>query len=529
MAVKPLTQPEYWATDAVYTTGPFIGQPQKVVPPSAFAAEGHRPGTAFPTPAEYENSQQHNLTGLARWVFAGSSAGAADAHPLETNAAGRTAATGLTIVDAVDENAVTISSSATALNFGLLVSCTTGGTAMATSIGNASAINYLAGTGSGALAEGVRVAMTGTPIGGSGVRVNANNVTDAAAVRVEHQGAGTGVLVTQTGAGTAGTFNAGGTGIGLTVFGNSSNIASSFVGGTNQLAIQAVAGTNAAAAVGVVGSGSSYGVDASGGNGSASADGVRGTATNANAAGVTGRSAAGAGAGSGVVGEGRGSGQVGVTAISQTGIALVAQGDTTSPTHPAMRLVPQDADPSASTTSGNVTWRDSPGFRQMRYCVAGYGYRSTLTFGPGSALYAKATQAFGASQTYGSSFTTILTASALDAQGNGFASNALGHQVLIRFTGEIRTGTAATDTCNVRFVDATGGGAGVPIFTWTGSSTSGSAGFPLLATTDWQRLIMVEVMYPPGADGDLVIRVEMARVTNNQFVRNGVLEIIGTF
>ncbi len=526
MAVKPLTQPEYWATDAVYTTGPFVGQPQKVVPPSAFAAEGHRPGTAFPTPAEYENSQQHNLTGLARWVFAGSSAGAADAHPLETNAAGRTAATGLTIVDTVDENAVTISSAATALNFGLLVSCTTGGTAMATSIGNASAINYLAGTGSGAGAEGVRVAMTGTPTSGSGVRVNANNTTDAAAVRVEHQGAGTGVLVSHVGSGTAASLNAAGTGIGLMVFGNSSNIASSFVGGTNQLAIQAVAGTNAAAAVGAIGSGTSYGIDASGGNGGASADGVRGTATNANAAGVTGRSAAGAGAGSGVVGEGRGSGQFGVTAISQTGIALVAQGDTTSPTHPAMRLVPQDADPSASSTSGNMLFRDSAGYRQLRACVAGFGYRSVLTFGPGSALYARSAQAFNAAPPY-LGFTSILTASALDAQGNGFASFAAGHQVLIRFTADIRTGTATADRCNVRFIDVTAGG--LTICTWTGAPPSGSGGFALAANTDWQRSIVAQIMYPPQSDGDLTIRVEMSSNTNQQFVRNGVLEIIGTF
>lgn len=527
MAVKPLTQPEYWATDAVYTTGPFIGQPQKVVPPSAFAAEGHRPGTAFPTPAEYENSQQHNLTGLARWVFAGSSAGAADAHVLETNAAGRTAATGLTINDAVDENAVTISSAATALNFGLLVSCTTGGTAMATSIGNASAINYLAGTGSGALAEGVRVAMTGTPIGGNGVRVNSDAATAGSGVRVEHSGSGAGVLALQVGSGIAGSFDtSGGTGIGLRVFGNSSNIASSFVGGTNQLAIQAVAGANAPAAIGVIGAGSSYGVDAAGGIGSASADGVRGTATNANATGVTGRSAVGAGAGSGVVGEGRGSGQFGVTAISQTGIALVAQGDTTSPTHPAMRLVPQDADPSASSTSGNMLFRDSAGYRQLRACVAGFGYRSVLTFGPGSALYARSAQAFNAAPPY-LGFTSILTASALDAQGNGFASFAAGHQVLIRFTADIRTGTATADRCNVRFIDVTAGG--LTICTWTGAPPSGSGGFALAANTDWQRSIVAQIMYPPQSDGDLTIRVEMSSNTNQQFVRNGVLEIIGTF
>ena len=54
MATKPSTSPRLWGTNALYTTGPFIGQPGKVDPGVGVAAEGHRPGAAFPTPAEFK-------------------------------------------------------------------------------------------------------------------------------------------------------------------------------------------------------------------------------------------------------------------------------------------------------------------------------------------------------------------------------------------------------------------------------------------------------------------------------------------
>lgn len=49
-----------WATDDTYTNGPTIGQPTKVAPPSAAAAEGWRPSQK--PPAQYQNWFQ-NLAG----------------------------------------------------------------------------------------------------------------------------------------------------------------------------------------------------------------------------------------------------------------------------------------------------------------------------------------------------------------------------------------------------------------------------------------------------------------------------------
>lgn len=531
MAVKPLTQPLYWATDAVYSTGPFIGQPQKVVPPGGFAAEGHRPGALFPTPAEYENSQQYNLTGLARWVFAGSSAGAADAHVLETNAAGRTAATGLTINDPVNETAVSITAAATALNFGLLVSCTTGGTAVATSVGNAGAINYLGATGSGGGAEGMRIAMASTPNTGTGVRVNADATTAAPAIRVEHQGTGAGLLVTHIGNGTAAAINGGaGSGFALTVNGNTANVASAFTGGAGQPAIQALSGNNASAAVNVTGSGTAIGVDAFGGNGSGSADGVRGTAVNANAAGVHGRSASGAGGGAGVQGDGLGAGQIGVYGTATAGYAFQFQGDTTPPLYPIGRFVPQNVDPSASTNTGDFTISVQ---NQFRYCVAGFGYKPFMTMPTtGSAVLGISTMTAGNLVSYGTGAfsTVVLTVSCLASQGNGFYSSSAGNTVKIRFSGDVKTLTAAATTANVQIQDFTLGGLGVPIFTWQTAGTGASNGFLLPnATNEWQRTIVCEVTYPPPADGDLVIRVLMSSTLNNQAIRNARLEVIGSF
>ena len=531
MATKPSSTPEIWASNALYTTGPFIGLSSKAVPAPAIAAEGHRPGSAFPTPAEYENSQQNLITTwIKNWLSLGSSAGAADAHVVETNAAGRTAVTGLTVNDPVDETAVSITAVATAANMGLLVSCTTGGTAVATSIGNAGAINYLAGTGSGGGAEGMRVAMSGTPNTGTGVRVNADNATAAPALRVEHQGSGAGLFVTQIGSGTGASINAAGSGFGLTVFGNSSNVASSFVGGAGQAAIQAVAGNNAAAAVGVQAAGTSYGIDALGGAGSGSADAIRGTAVNANAVGVHGRSSSGAGGGAGVQGDGLGTGQIGVFGTATAGYAFLFQGDATPPLHPIGRFVPQTVDPTASTNTGDFTISVQ---NQFRYCVAGFGYKPFMTMPTtGSAVLGIATIAAGSLVSYGTGAfsTVVLTVSCLASQGNGFYSTAAGNTVKIRFSGDVKTLTAAATTANIQIQDFTLGGMGVPIYTWQTAGTGAANGFLLPnATNEWQRTIVCEVTYPPPADGDLVIRVLMSSTLNNQAIRNARLEVIGSF
>ena len=87
MATKPLVPPRVWDSAGVYTTGPFIGSISRVDPGAGIAAEGHRPGNAFPTPAEYENYQQNLITRMVtEWLFLGSYTGAADAHVVETDA-----------------------------------------------------------------------------------------------------------------------------------------------------------------------------------------------------------------------------------------------------------------------------------------------------------------------------------------------------------------------------------------------------------------------------------------------------------
>lgn len=530
MATKPAVQPEAWATDAVYTTGPFVGQPQKAVPPAAFAAEGHRPGSLWPTPAEYENSQQNRITGLARWVFAGSFAGGSDAHIVETDAAGRTAVTGLTVNDPVDETAVSITAVATAANFGLLVSCSTGGTAVATSIGNAGAINYLGGTGSGAGAEGMRIAMTGTPNTGTGIRVNADAATAAPALRAEHQGSGQGLLITHIGSGDAAVINAAGSGFALTVFGNSSNVASSFVGGAGQAAIQAVAGTNAPAAIGAQASGTSYGIDALGGAGSGSADAIRGTAVNVGAVGVHGRSSSGAGNGAGLQGDGIGDGQIGVFGTAVNGYAFLFQGDATPPLYAIGRFVPQSVDPTASTSTGDWTISLQ---NQFRYCVSGFGYKPIMSMPTnGSAVIGINNIANGAAvvvvSSVSPSWDNIISVTCSASQGNGFASEAAGNTVKVRFTCEIRTTSAATNRINLRFVDLTSGG---PFATWTGAGGGATDGFTLPAdTVEWQRVIVAEANRAPDVDGDLTIQVQGQATSGTAMqIRNARIEIIGSY
>lgn len=519
MAVKPLTQPIYWATDPVYSTGPFIGQPQKVTPPLAYAAEGHRPGSNFPTPAEYENDQQYNLTGLARWVFAGSAAGAADAHPLETNAAGRTAATGLTINDPVDEVAVQVTGVGVAVP-AVLVTNTSGGGGIVSQIGNTNGVAMAAslGTGSG---FGFYAGMSGTGLTGTGFRVDADAATAGSGMIINHAGSGVGVEVTVTG-----------TGRGFTVVGGTGDEAIVVVGGAGQGAITATSGTNGPSAIAAVGAGTAYGIDAFGGNGSGSADGVRGTAVNANAAGVHGRSASIAGGGAGVQGDGIGAGQIGVFGTATAGYAFLFQGDNTPPLYAIGRFVPQTADPTASTSTGDFTISVQD---QFRYCVAGFGYKPFMSMPTnGSAVIGVANLAHGAVPIVvnqsGALWNTVLTVSCLASQGNGFYSQLAGNTVKVRFTAEVRTTSVAANVLNLQLVDTTG--APFTFASWTGSGSAATAGFLLgVADTGWQRTIIAEANRAPGSDGNLSIQVQAQKIgaAANMEIRNARLEVLGAF
>ena len=103
MATKPGVVPSIWAPGATYTTGPFIGLSNKVPVAGAVANDGHRPGAADPTPAEYVNDQQNKITTwIFDWLSQGLATAAANTHIVETNADGRTEIVGIDVTDIID-------------------------------------------------------------------------------------------------------------------------------------------------------------------------------------------------------------------------------------------------------------------------------------------------------------------------------------------------------------------------------------------------------------------------------------------
>lgn len=357
MATKPITQPEYWATDAVYTTGPFVGQPQKVVPPGPTAAEGHRPGALFPTPAEYENSQQYNITGLARWVFAGSSAGAADAHIVETDNAGRAGLQALTVIDAADETAVVIQGSATILP-AVTIGNITGGSALSALTGNTTATCIAAQTGN-STGVGLGVVMAGTIAGGAGLNIFATVAATADAIVVDHNGpSGSAAVLTTDGTSSTLLVTATGTGAKAAEFeadddaaiyaegGVTSSAAILAVGKVDAVGLRASGGPSGANGIEGVGTGTTF----AGVYGVADQYGVWGLGTDTvDGFGVLGQSAflATVQAG-GVMGEGRndGTGVFGVAADGYGGLF------TASGSRPTVFLSSRGADPTSTVTGG---------------------------------------------------------------------------------------------------------------------------------------------------------------------------------
>lgn len=511
MAVKPLTQPEYWATDAVYTTGPFIGQPQKVIPPGAFAAEGHRPGSLFPTPAEYENSQQYNLTGLARWVFLGSSAGAADAHIVETDSTGRATLHGLTVNDTVDETAVAVFSASTGLNPAMLVTCTGGAPVIGAALANASASAFMTALGTGAAATGLDVVMLNTPAGGAAVRVQTDNLAAAPGISVTHQGTGIGIEVTASGSGRA-----------MAIAGGTGATAATVTGGSGQAAMLVSGGNNAAVAAQFIGAGTSLGVVASGGSASSAATGIRGDALHADAVGVHGRTSTSAStAASGVHGEARGVGTTGVFGDGGTvGRGLVVQADASSPTYAAMRIVPQDADPTAGTSDGELYW--SADHRTLRTSVSGYGWRSMLSMGPGSAFYIAASQATNTADLVGGVYGSLLQLDCIESDGTGI----FGGAGQLTFSCDVRSVAGTATYINIRVTDTTNA---VTVAEWNGAGTAATDGFLIaLPSSEWQRAVTFGLKYDPGVYGDMSLLIEISATPTNAEVRNATATFVGT-
>ncbi len=86
MAVKP-TIIFTWASDATFGSGPATGNPTKVNPPGWPAVvQGNIPDLTVV--AEFQNTPMNALGLWTGWLFAGSFAGAADPHIVETDANG---------------------------------------------------------------------------------------------------------------------------------------------------------------------------------------------------------------------------------------------------------------------------------------------------------------------------------------------------------------------------------------------------------------------------------------------------------
>ena len=285
----------------------------------------------------------------------------------------------------------------------------------------------------------------------------------------------------------------------------------------------ATAGNNAQSAIMGLGTGTAVGVIGSGGTGDADAVGVRGSASHADAAGVYGRTSLSASTtAAGVKGEGRGAGSNGVHALSTVGRALLVQGDTSSPAYPAMRVMPQDADPSIAPSDGDLFWHGD--HRTLRTGMAGAGYRSMLTMGPGSAVYVAASQSHNNEVTVTGSVTTLLTLDCLEALGQGVFDGA----VQITFSCNVRSVAGTTAYLTVRLVDTTNS---VTIAEWTGMGPTATSAFVLpIPSNDWaQPPISLGVMYDPGTYGDLSIAIEVESDPTNIGIRNATATVVGTF
>lgn len=229
------------------------------------------------------------------------------------------------------------------------------------------------GTGVGTGVEGTGGTSNGSGVKGTGGATNG--------VGVEGVGTGSGTGVQGTGGGTNGIGIEGfgtGTGAGLYGYGGSSNG-------------EGVIGEGAGTGAGLHGIGGATGYGVVGVGGATSGAGVTGTGTAGNSvggafqgqgsgSGATGTGGATSGAigvrgvggstdGVGVKGEGVGTGH-GVHGVGANGCGVVAESDTASPSRAALRVVPQDNDPS-SPQEGDIYY-NSTFDRLLHYANSGW-------------------------------------------------------------------------------------------------------------------------------------------------------------
>lgn len=312
MATKPVNNLAEWADSSNggnYTGGPYAGQPRKVSIPAGVAAEGFRPGALDPSAAEHINDYLNQMSLFIRWVYDGSSAGAPDAHIVETNSTGRATLHGLTVTNTTTQTPVF------ATGNGVLAPVYR---ATNPNGGDGYVADLSGSTGSAFSSElegsskGLELVLENVDSPGVGVSITCDAATSADAISVTHAGTGNGIIIVTSGAGAdAGRFVTSGT----NTFGvyaqvdDATSIAveglcvddgvagGQFLGGTNSgvgvyaeafadAAIFAEGGVPSSAAILALGKSTAAGVRGSGGPGGA--NGVEGNATGTGTAGVWG-------------------------------------------------------------------------------------------------------------------------------------------------------------------------------------------------------------------------------------------------
>ena len=480
MATKPTTRPRLWAINGVYATGPFIGAVSVSDPGNGIAGEGHRPGASFPTAAEHENFQQQQLTTwVSTWLYLGSSAGAADAHIVETNTAGRATVHGANVTNTGNETALLVSSVDPLLPTASFAN-TAGATIVTAQMGNAAGVGFSAPVGTGA-GTGFSATLIGTASGGRGIvasLIGALFGTYGIEVTADAASVGGGIRSTHAGGGYA--MEAVSTGI-LPAF-VASALASSpsavWISGGSTSALFVNSGTGAAAdaVVATTSNATGYAFRAS----------VSGAAT------ATARGYYASVGGSAIAAE----------FVSLANHALIVTGDITSPVFGALKITECNARPTNSAAGQLAVVRSAMGVaaQLMESCPEDGGWRGYLSTAGGSAL----SQVYDAPGTTANAFGTWYTATPFAAI-NGNAPKAAG-KVLVRINLSARSNIEAKDaTLGLRIRDMTAPGAPT-VWSRFGIGSGDEAGWRLIGTTPTCWTAPMSIMVPitvPAAGGRL--------------------------
>jgi len=498
MATKPVTTPRIWDASGVYTTGPFIGSISIVDPGAGVAGEGHRPGSLYPTAAEHENYQQFHLTTWVRaWLAAGSSAGAADAHILETDSVGRTAFVGATLVDAVDETCLDITAANT---LAPAVYVHSSATSYHADMGNSAGVGFSAPVGSGA-GTGFSSRLTGSIAGASGLAIDADATTAGNGATITHDGSGAGISITATGTGSA-----------IDVIGSALALYGARIigGGFASLLAEGV-GSAFGAIIRSSTTAGSAGLAAALANNTGKAISITTPAGSTTAARGIFASVSGSAAAAEFVSAGY--------------HGAIISGDTTSPTYGALKIEEQDTIPSSFLD--NQIARVRPGFgiatHLMESCLLDAGWRGFLSTTGGSA----AVLGEYAGPTFQNSVGAWASVLAFTAV-NGNAPKTAGRKIILRINISARSGVVATDTTlNLRIYDNT---ALSYVWTRSGTGTGAGAGYYIAGTAiaGWTQPMTLFVPLTIPAAGPRSWTLEFGNgVATSVYVRDIVVEALG--